>query len=91
MLRSLTVKQLQGWQLFAELEPFGDERQDLRMANVMQLMANLQRDPKTKPQPYKLSDFILKFEELEEAEPAKPWQTLKHIARQWAALYNEGR
>ena len=46
MLRSLTGDQFWEWMAYEELEPFGELRDDYRMANTMQLLANLQRDPK---------------------------------------------
>jgi hypothetical protein len=43
---------------FYEIEPFGDEVADLRHGTTAALMANLNRDPATRPAPYRPHDFI---------------------------------
>jgi len=90
MLRSLTHDQFLGWLDYAELEPFGELRDDYRMANIMQLLANINRDTKTRPQPFTISDFLFQFEK-EEDKPgdAPKWQRMLDTARTWAAVYNE--
>jgi len=65
MLVSLSGKQFTEWMAYAELEPFGEERADLRMAILASLIANVNRDPKKKSSPYEVSDFMPKFEKKE--------------------------
>ncbi len=89
MLRQITFPQLREWIAFEELEPFGEMRDDYRMANMMQLTANMHRDTKKHPEPYTLSDFLFKFDK-EAEEQVKPRQSVeeqKRIARLWAAVY----
>ena len=43
---------------YYELEPFGDLIADHRHGAVSALMANLKRDPKSRPDPYRSDDFI---------------------------------
>lgn len=88
MLRQITSVQLLEWLAFSRLEPFGDVREDYRMANAMQLLANVNRDSKTKPEPFKLTDFLLKFDDDDEAPKRQTWQEQKRIAHMFAALYN---
>jgi hypothetical protein len=57
--------QLTEWIAYAQLEPFGEERADLRMAILASLIANVNRDPKKKPTPYEVSDFMPQFEKKE--------------------------
>lgn len=60
MLASMTGQQLAEWIVYAEKEPFGEERADLRMAIVAALMANLWRgkdDPVREPE-----EFMPRFE-----------------------------
>lgn len=47
------------WQEFYGLEPFGTEVQDAAQANVACVLANVNRDPKSRPDPYSLRDFML--------------------------------
>lgn len=52
---------------YSRLEPFGEERADLRSALVAQTVANSLRGHK---EPYKLADFLLSFgEERPDVDP----------------------
>jgi hypothetical protein len=46
------------WQAFYELEPFGDLVADLRHGSATSTLANINRDPKTRPEPFRADDFI---------------------------------
>ncbi len=50
------------WMAFAGLEPFGEERADLRAAIVASTVANTARDPKTQRDPFTPQEFMPKFE-----------------------------
>lgn len=50
-----------------EIDPWGEERADLRMGVVASTIANVNRDPK-KSRPFKPSDFLL-FGERKEKKP----------------------
>ncbi len=65
MLRSISALQFNEWIAYAELEPFGEERADLRMAILASLIANTNRDPKKKSTPYEVNDFMPQFEKKE--------------------------
>jgi hypothetical protein len=69
VLRRLTAKQFLEWQAYATLEPFDEVRGDFRSALIASVLANVNRDSKKKPEPFKIQDFLLKFEEAE--PPAK--------------------
>lgn len=56
------------------MEPFGDRRMDLLIGLLCSVLANINRDPKTKPQPYKPEDFIIKWD-----GPTEVRQTEKQI------------
>lgn len=51
--------------VYAEAEPFGEERADLRMAILAALTANIHRDEKKKPTPFEVIDFMPQFEKKE--------------------------
>jgi hypothetical protein len=62
MLASMTGQQLLEWSVYAEKEPFGEERADLRIAILTAQITNLWRgedDPVRKPE-----EFMPKFEPL---------------------------
>jgi len=46
------------WMGFYQIEPFGDLVADERHGSATSLLANLNRDPKTRPEPYMPADFI---------------------------------
>jgi len=67
------------WIAYAQIEPFGEYRDDLRSALIASVMANAWRGSKSKP--YKIKDFLLNF------EPPKQqsWQEMKSIIKQIAS------
>jgi hypothetical protein len=68
VLESMSSRQLTEWIAYAKLEPFGEERADLRAGIVASVIANANRDPKRKP--YKPEDFMPRFE----PRQAQTWQ-----------------
>lgn len=46
-------------QELSEIEPWGLRVQDAMSAHTISVMANLKRDPKVRPDPYKIQDFLL--------------------------------
>jgi len=46
------------WLAYARLEPFGPEADDQRMAQLMALIANVNRDPKRRKVPFTPDDFM---------------------------------
>lgn len=76
----ISIKQLHAWMAYYELEPFGEQRDDLRMAQLLALTANVNRDPKKRHKPYTAMDFMPDFEEAADRKPRTPetvWQDLK--------------
>jgi len=68
LLACLPYRIYQEWRRYAELEPFGEERADLRSAILSALVANAWLRGKNRPA-YKISDFMPKF------GPPEPRQT----------------
>lgn len=84
MLASIPSRLLSEWMAFAELEPFGDERADLRAGIVASTIVNVNRAQGTPP--VKPADFMPKFEE--QVEPAGPdWETLLQKVEMLNAAY----
>ncbi len=46
------------WQAFYELEPFGDIVADLRHGSATSVLANINRNPDARPEPFRAEDFI---------------------------------
>ncbi len=75
---------------YYSLEPFGEERADLRAAQLACLIANANRDPQKKREPFTVDDFMPKFD----GEPSQPkgrqtWQEQKEIFRALTQVKNE--
>lgn len=67
------------WLALANLEPIGPERGDWHAAQVVATLANVNRNAKEHPQPYRTRDFLLW------AEPAE--QTDEEVEQQLLALF----
>ena len=57
--RCISAAEFAEWQAFAALEPFGEEVASWRSGVIASVLANVNRDPKKRPQPYQPSDFML--------------------------------
>jgi hypothetical protein len=62
LLGRISSRELTEWMAYSRLEPFGEERQDVRSAIIACTIANCNRG-KNQP-PYKLADFMPKFKRL---------------------------
>lgn len=60
------------WMAFYELEPFGDIIADLRHGTATALLANINRDSKSRPEQYTAEDFIFWRRENEPEQAAEP-------------------
>jgi hypothetical protein len=54
------------WLAYRLVEPWGEDRADLRIGYLTSLTANVHRDSKRKPQPFSPSDFRTKPDSIEE-------------------------
>jgi hypothetical protein len=62
LLRSISSRQLSEWMAFYKLEPFGPKREEIHAAMIAMVIANANRDEKSKPSPFMIEDFLLDFE-----------------------------
>ena len=58
LIHSISYEELVEWIEFYGLDPFGEQRGDIRNAMLMSLMANINRDPKKRQKPYSLDEFM---------------------------------
>lgn len=65
--------ELTAWYAFYQLDPWGEQRADLRNAMSMRQVAAINRDPKRQPQPPKVEDFM-PYLRKPEPEPLTPEQ-----------------
>ena len=59
LLESFSSQEVAEWMAFSRIEPFGEERADLRSAVVACVIANANRGKNQRP--FKIDDFVLKF------------------------------
>lgn len=79
LLRSLTAKQFQEWQAFYTLDPFGDQRGDLRSGIVSAVIANAFRSKNTNPiEPSQFMPYL----ERHDQSPEEMQRTLQTILGQ---------
>ncbi len=88
-------REITEWMAYSKVEPFGLYQEDFRMAMICSVLANCNRDPKKKKEPYKPEDFIpdyLGARSGGESENGKtqPWQVQKKMCEMLAmALGNQ--
>jgi hypothetical protein len=89
MLRSISSEQFLEWMQYDTIEPFGEWRDDWRSAEIVTMIANVNRDSKKKREPYRTTDFLVKFGEQEvEKKKAQTWQDQKMIAAMFVGAFN---
>lgn len=72
---------------YGELEPFDETRADLRTADIVKTIVNMNRDRNAHPTPFHLYDLMLVFGDAvrpkapEPPEVVQPWQQQLMIAR----------
>jgi len=77
MLGEISSRQFAEWMAYARIEPFGEERADLRAGIVASTIANTNRGRGQKP--YKPQQFMPEFEPEDEAAAiAKTIEQLRH-------------
>jgi hypothetical protein len=83
-IEQLDWGQALAWRAYAQIEPFGEERSDLRAGIVASVIANVNRDPK-KGKAFNPQDFMPKFgvEATGRREPMtqEAWREAKAMAK----------
>ena len=54
----MSSREFTEWLAYARLEPFGSVADDQRMAQLLALIANVNRDPSRRRRPYTPDDFL---------------------------------
>ncbi len=90
MLRRMNMPQLMEWITYAELEPFGPERDDYRAGAIINVLSNAHRDRKRKPRAFTLEETTPKFGDAVRGStgPAKKmmnWQAMKALGQAMTA------
>ena len=89
MLAEMSWPQMVAWQRYAAVEPFGEDRADLRMGILASILANVNRDPKKRARAYTPRDFMPQFGPARHSAERHPmthdeFQRFKSMARDTA-------
>ncbi len=60
-LAHISSREIAEWRAFAQVEPFGETRADWRSAFEMSLLANVNRNPEKRSEPFTAADFLIQF------------------------------
>ncbi len=79
----ISSKEFAGWIAYERIEPSEPKRSDIQTALLATIIANSVRDPKKKPTPFKVEDFLLDFE-LKEVKP----MTVEELKAQMESIFS---
>lgn len=79
MLRGMTLTEFRRWRAYYALDPFGQDRQDYRIASLVSTFVNVFRRRGSKK--FTIEDALLPFGEKKKKKEAKSWQHLKAMGR----------
>lgn len=88
MLRSISWAQFLEWEHFSTVEPFGEERDDIRAASIVQALWNIARDTKACPNGWPLTDFLLSFGDTPLRTVKQTVQTQELLIDSWIGGHN---
>jgi len=82
MLATISSRKLSEWMAYYQIEPFGEERGDLRAAIIASTLANIWRGKNSKS--YKPSDFMPKFDEQQNRGGAQTAEQMRQMLSAFA-------
>lgn len=88
LLSRVSSRELSEWQAYYGLEPFGEDRADLRAGIVASTVANVSRKSGTKP--YKAQDFMPRFDKTRQ-EWREQLELVKSINAALGGRYGDDR
>lgn len=89
LLSQMSWEQFRGWLAYSQIEPFGEERGDLRAGIVASVIANVNRDPK-KGKAFQAKDFMPRFGE-DESSSVRSSRRPVTDADEWKRNMNKAR
>ena len=90
-MRELSSWQISEWIAYYGLEPFGEERSDLRAGIVAATVANVNRDAKRRRDAFRPEEFMPKFGEGDgrdmDGVDGSDWRRMLAVVEQWNAAF----
>lgn len=75
-----------------DLEPFGDDREDIRNGLIVQTLLNIFRDRKHKPRAFKLAECVVPGgDQFKNVSNQQPWQQMKFSAMLFCNTFMAGK
>ena len=82
MLRGMSAQQWQEWLIYAELEPFDNDREEQLFGSIRHVLMNVFRNRKQRTTPFRLEDARLYFGDGGPTpKPKMDWRKMKAIAQ----------
>jgi superfamily I DNA/RNA helicase len=79
LLERIPSRLLSEWMAYYSIEPFGEARTNYLLAILASLLANMQRDPKKRREPFEPQDFLPELNSTDEEEPHQTWEQQKAL------------
>lgn len=73
------------WIAYSHVDPFGEERDDLRAGIIASVIANSNRNPKKRPRPFTPGDFMPKLDR--RPKKTQSWEEQLKIVEQLNAAF----
>jgi hypothetical protein len=93
MLDEITWEQFLEWMVYEHLTPFTSDRDEYRFASIVSTLANINRDPKKRKDPWPMDQFVLRFGDMPEPASLKKRQSpeeQKRIGREYFLMHGGG-
>jgi uncharacterized protein DUF4035 len=83
MLRSMTSRQFSEWMVYASLDPFDAEREDMRVGLIVSAIYNVNRDRKKRAKPFTITDCMPLFGDAAPQKQKKvaDWRFMKALGK----------
>jgi len=76
LLAELSTREFDEWLAYYQIEPWGEERGDVRAGIIASTIANVNRNPKQRRKPYSPKDFMPVYD-----KPPKRQQSTEEMLR----------
>ncbi len=83
-MREITSAEFAEWMAYATIEPFGPIREDERAGIVAAIIANVNRDSSTHPEPFTVDEFLPRYEGPDPKPSTLDEDKLKRKLETWA-------
>ncbi len=92
LLARIDSRELTEWKVYYNMEPWGTEVEDWRAGMIASVIANVNRDPKKRKEPYGPDDFVPKrVQEIEQQTPDEQSRIMGMWGRVWEQKFGDSK